>query len=158
MRNKLSLDLLSGIGFLAFSLAVGIGAVRLGVGTISDPGPGMYPVILACASAVLSIALAISGLSAASNQASAVLPLEKPKSDWRAAGIAMLALVAYAALLPVFGIAIPSVALLAVLFWVGGLRDLRLHAGLSLLLGIGAEVACRLAGIPVPEAIFWQLF
>lgn len=157
MSARLAPDLLSGVGFLAFNLAVGAGAINLGVGSVSEPGPGMYPLVLACAGVGLSIALAIGGLKPAAAVAPAISAQPAMATNWRAVGTAMIALTAYALLLPVFGIAVPSVILMAVLFWMGGLRNLPLLIALALGLGIGADVACRLMGIPPPEPMIWQL-
>ena len=135
-------------------LVVGGGSVNLGIGTISDPGPGMYSFVMACAGATLSIALTVSGLRGTQNPSA---PAQSAQANWSAVGITMLALVVYVLLLPVFGIAATSVALLAALFWLGGLRNFGQLAILSLFLGIGAELACRLVGIPTPDALIWQL-
>jgi putative tricarboxylic transport membrane protein len=95
----------AGLAALALGIAAALGAWDLGVGSLTDPGPGLWPLVV---SAVLVIAGAVV----------AVRPGEGAEAIGRDAWVvvvACLSLVAFTAVIRVVGVELPTIALLA--FW-----------------------------------------
>lgn len=143
-------ELLNSAAFFALAVLVALGGFRLGLGTVGEPGPGVYPVVLAVVLGVLAAWLAVATL------------LRPPQTASRSAGYSgqlaatIATLVGYVALLPLAGAAVTTVALLAVLFRVGGMTRWPRIAAFALAFGIGAVFACRLIGIPLPTGELWE--
>jgi putative tricarboxylic transport membrane protein len=96
---------IAGVAALALGIAAALGAWDLGVGSLTDPGPGLWPLVV---SAVLVIAGAVV----------AVRPGEGAEAIGRDAWVvvvACLSLVAFTAVIRVVGVELPTIALLA--FW-----------------------------------------
>jgi putative tricarboxylic transport membrane protein len=96
---------LAGLAAVAVGIAAALGARDLGVGSLTDPGPGLWPLVV---SAVLVITGAVVAV--------------RPGDDAEAIGrdawvvvVACLSLVAYTAVIRVVGFELPTVVLLA--FW-----------------------------------------
>ena len=95
----------AGLAALALGIAVAIGARDLGLGSLTDPGPGLWPLV-------------VSGVLVIAGAAVAVRPGEGAEAIGREAGTVVLGcatLVAYAAVIGVVGFELPTVVLLA--FW-----------------------------------------
>jgi putative tricarboxylic transport membrane protein len=95
----------AGLAALALGIAAAFGSWDLGVGSLTNPGPGLWPLVV---SAVLIIAGAVV----------AVRPGEGPEAIGRDAWVvvvACLSLVVFTAVIPVVGLELPMIALLA--FW-----------------------------------------
>ena len=95
----------AGLAAVAVGIAAALGARDLGVGSLTDPGPGLWPLVV---SAVLVITGAVVAV--------------RPGDDAEAIGrdawvvvVACLSLVAYTAVIRVAGFELPTVVLLA--FW-----------------------------------------
>ena len=95
----------AGLAAVAVGIAAALGARDLGVGSLTDPGPGLWPLVV---SAVLVITGAVVAV--------------RPGDDAEAIGrdawvvvVACLSLVAYTAVIRVVGFELPTVVLLA--FW-----------------------------------------
>lgn len=143
----------SGAAFVVLAIIIAFGARELGLGTLVEPGPGLYPLFLAIALAVLSICLIISAI----RRLSRFVVAPSPSAGRPRQLIATIAtLVFYVALLPGAGLAFATVIFLALLFRIGGMRRWSRIAALSLLFGIGAELVCRFIGIPLPPGVLWQ--
>jgi putative tricarboxylic transport membrane protein len=144
-------DLISSVAFFGLCVVAMAGGLNLDIGTISAPGPGMYPLFLGAAGAIMSILLGLSALRHRSDL------IALPKGFAGPTLVVIATLIGFVSLLPILGLAPSSVLLMAVLFWVGKMRSLRRLIALSLLMGIGADVACRLIGIPLPQNLLSQL-
>jgi hypothetical protein len=144
-------DYFSSAVFLALSVIAIGGALSLDVGTAAAPGPGMVPLLLALTGAAFALLL---GFSALRNRASLKT---LPRGNVPQVLAVMVALAAFVTLLPAIGLAASATLLMAALFWVGRIRRLPRLIGLSLLFGVGAELACRAIGIPLPENLLAQL-
>ena len=95
----------AGLAALALGIAAAFGSWDLGVGSLTNPGPGLWPLVV---SAVLIIAGAVV----------AVRPGEGAEAIGRDAWVvvvACLSLVVFTAVIPVVGLELPTIALLA--FW-----------------------------------------
>jgi putative tricarboxylic transport membrane protein len=94
----------AGLSAVAVGIAAALGARDLGVGSLTDPGPGLWPLVV---SAVLAITGAVVAV--------------RPGDDAEAIGrdawtvvVACVTLVAYTAVIRVVGFELPTIALLAV--------------------------------------------
>ena len=95
----------AGLAALAVGVAAALGAGHLGVGSLTDPGPGLWPLVV---SAVLVITCA----------AVAVRPGDEAETIGRDAWVVVVAcvsLVAYTAVIGAVGFELPTAILLA--FW-----------------------------------------
>jgi len=144
-------DLAASVVFLGISIVALFGAWDLGIGTVSAPEAGMYPFLLAVGGAILSILLAVNTLRHRSDLVSI------PSGRVGATLVVIVALGAFVALIPVISFTVSAVLLMAVLFLVGKMRSLPRLITLSLLLGVGADITCRLIGIPLPDNLLSQL-
>lgn len=143
-------ELLNSAAFFALAVLVALGGIRLGLGTVREPGPGVYPVVLAVALGSLAAWMAVATLLRPPRAAAQ----GARHSGQLAATIATL--VGYVVLLPLAGAAVTTVAMLAVLFRVGGMTRWPRIAAFALAFGIGAVLACRLIGIPLPTGELWE--
>ncbi|MCZ7564929.1 MAG: tripartite tricarboxylate transporter TctB family protein [Burkholderiales bacterium] len=145
-------ELLNSAAFFALAVLVALGGLRLGLGTVGEPGPGVYPVVLA---------VVLGGLAAWLAVATLLRPPRIASRGARHAGqlaATIATLVGYIALTPLAGAAVTTVALLAVLFRVGGMTRWPRIAAFALAFGLGAVFGCRLIGIPLPAGELWDTF
>jgi putative tricarboxylic transport membrane protein len=95
----------AGLAALALGIAAALGARDLGLGSLTDPGPGLWPLV-------------VSGVLVIAGAAVAVRPGEGAEAigleAW-AVVVACATLVAYTAVIGVVGFELPTVVLLA--FW-----------------------------------------
>jgi len=143
-------ELIHSAAFLALAVLVALSGRRLGLGTLGEPGPGLYPLVLAVALGVLAAWLAVSTLLRPQRAAAP----GTGRSGQLAATVATL--VIYVASLPLVGSAIATVAFLAALFRIGGMMRWPRIAAMALSFGLGAHYACRLIGIPLPAGALWE--
>jgi putative tricarboxylic transport membrane protein len=139
-----------GIFFLVPALLMAIGSWQLGLGAIRAPGPGLYPMIIAVLIGGLSVLQMIYARTIPSDHDDAPHPVHAGKAI-----AAILALVFFLLFLPIAGVAVTTAIFLATLFWIGGIKSVPHIALLALVIGIAAEVACRMAGIPLPANLIW---
>jgi putative tricarboxylic transport membrane protein len=95
----------AGLAALALGVAAAVGARDLGLGSLTDPGPGLWPL-------VVSAVLVVTGAVVAVRPGDGADPIG-PEA-W-AVVVACLSLVAYTAVIPVVGFEVPTVILLV--FW-----------------------------------------
>jgi putative tricarboxylic transport membrane protein len=95
----------AGLAALALGIAAALGARSLGVGSLTDPGPGLWPLIV---SAVLVITGAVVAIRPGEGA-------EAINRDAWSVVVACLSLVAYTAVIDVVGFELPTIVLLA--FW-----------------------------------------
>lgn len=96
---------IAGLSAVAVGIAAALGARDLGVGSLTDPGPGLWPLVV---SAVLVITGAVVAVRPG-DDAEAI-----GRDAWTVVG-ACLTLVAYTAVIRVVGFELPTIVLLA--FW-----------------------------------------
>jgi putative tricarboxylic transport membrane protein len=95
----------AGLAALAVGIAAALGARDLGLGSLTDPGPGLWPLV-------------VSGVLVIAGAAVAVRPGDDAEAIGRDAWTVVVAcatLVAYTAVIGVVGFELPTVVLLA--FW-----------------------------------------
>jgi hypothetical protein len=95
----------AGLAAVAVGIAAALGARDLGVGSLTDPGPGLWPL-------VVSAVLVITGAVVAVRPGDGAEPIGR---DAWVVVVACLSLVAYTAVIGVVGFELPTVVLLA--FW-----------------------------------------
>jgi putative tricarboxylic transport membrane protein len=113
---------------LAVGVLAGWQAYRLGVGSLTDPGPGLWPFIV-------SVVLVITGAAVA------LRPGDDAEAIGREAWIVVLgclSLVAYTLLFEVVGFEIPTIALLV--FWLRALGDEPWRTSVTIAVGATAVV------------------
>ncbi|MCZ2856933.1 tripartite tricarboxylate transporter TctB family protein [Blastococcus sp. VKM Ac-2987] len=92
---------------LALGIAGAFGAVDLGVGSISNPGPGLWPLVLSAAMVVASVALLALGHG--------LHGAERFGRGWRITAVATLSLIVFTYLFEPLGFEITTLLLMA--FW-----------------------------------------
>ena len=95
----------AGLAALALGIAAAFGSWDLGVGSLTNPGPGLWPL-------VVSAVLVITGAVVAVRPGDGAEPIGR---DAWVVVVACLSLVAYTAVIGVVGFELPTVVLLA--FW-----------------------------------------
>lgn len=140
--------LASALILAAFAVAVGAGAVALDPGSLRAPGPGLYPLLLALMLGALAVALGVRGV---------LQPRAGPAAVGRSrqVGATVVALGAYGAVLPVLGFPPATLALLVLLFRIGGLRSWWRAAGIAFVATAAAAVLARVLDVPLPAGALW---
>lgn len=149
-------DRLAGFAFAIFSLGIAFEAGKLPLGTMTSPGPGFYPLLLASLLLPLSIALVVSTFYRFPQSDEAVGPETDGRHVWPLVAT-VSALVMFVILLPLAGLAAAASILLAILLRTGGMNWIRV-AVVSLAIAVGTELACRAMKIPLPEPWIGQAF
>jgi hypothetical protein len=96
---------LAGLTALAVGIAAANGARNLGVGSLTDPGPGLWPLIVCCV-------LIITGAAVAVRPGDGAEPIGR--DAWTVV-VACISLIAYTSVISTVGFEVPTVVLLA--FW-----------------------------------------
>jgi putative tricarboxylic transport membrane protein len=128
---------------------VGVAAsLRLDTGSLADPGPGLWPLIVTCLSAVGALGL--------------VLPSRKPdgsepftRSSWTVAA-AVAGMIGYAFLFPHTGFTLPAFLLL--LFWIRVLGGERWAVAATVSAAAATGFFCLFAlvlDVPLPCDLIW---
>lgn len=133
---------IAGLSAVAVGIAAALGARDLGVGSLTDPGPGLWPL-------VVSAVLVITG---------AVVTV-RPGDDAEAIGrdawtvvVACLTLVAYTAVIRVVGFELPTIVLLAFWMRVFGGEPWRTTVAVSVGVTLAVHVVFILAlGVALPH-------
>jgi len=112
-----STDRLTGLFWVCVSAIVAAASYRLGLGTMSAPGSGFVPFGAASLLGLLSIALfAKAGPAGRIRESS---PLFRG-TRWMRVFLVLVALFAYASLVPAVGFGITTFLLMTFLFWIAG--------------------------------------
>jgi putative tricarboxylic transport membrane protein len=133
---------IAGLSAVAVGIAAALGARDLGVGSLTDPGPGLWPLVV---SAVLVITGAVVAV--------------RPGDDAEAIGrdawtvvVACLTLVAYTAVIRVVGFELPTIVLLAFWMRVFGGEPWRTTVAVSVGVTVAVYVVFILAlGVALPH-------
>lgn len=132
----------AGLAAVVVGIAAALGARDLGVGSLTDPGPGLWPLVV---SAVLVITGAVVAV--------------RPGDDAEAIGrdawtvvVACLTLVAYTAVIRVVGFELPTIVLLASWMRVFGGEPWRTTVAVSVGVTLAVHVVFILAlGVALPH-------
>jgi hypothetical protein len=119
---------LAGVVALATGIAAAFGARDLGVGSLSDPGPGLWPLIV-------SGVLILSGVAVGLRPGDGAEPIGR---DAWAVAVACLSLVAYTVVIRAVGFELPTLVLLA--FWLRVLGGEPWPTTIAVSVGITAAV------------------
>ena len=110
-----TLDLVTSLFWLAFSLLVGIEALRLGIGTVGKPGAGLMAFGSSLVLGILSVSLFLR----------AVVKKRDPRIDsipsgrsWKRVALVLTALLVYAKLVTTGGYLLCTFLLMSFLFWI----------------------------------------
>lgn len=135
--------MIAGIAVALLGLVAGWLSLDLGIGTLTDPGPGLWPLIVSVLLSVLGVLIAIQreGTEPFTRQALFV-------------GLGLISLAAYAAVIEHVGFEIPTIVLLAVWLRFLGNESWRTTAVVSVLATAGAYgLFITALGVPVPHLI-----
>ena len=109
-RTRATLDTWSALGWFALGLLVCYGGSRLGVGSVTDPGPGFIFLGSGLILALLSLMLLTGSLTGITAEAE-----ERRGTNWAKISLVLAALVLYALFLETLGFVVTTFALLSVL-------------------------------------------
>lgn len=145
---------ISGLVLLGVSAFVAFEAIRLSLGSLRSPGPGLFPLLLSIVLAGLSAALCVRGVL----DRRAGRPAARPASRGHARQVwaTVLALVAYVVLLPRLGYLVVTFLLLGALFRIGGVRGWMRGGALAAAFTAGVGLLASVLGVPLPDAALWQ--
>ena len=132
----------AGLSAVAVGIAVAFGARDLGVGSLTDPGPGLWPLVVSAVLAVTGAVVAV-----------------RPGDDAEAIGrdawtvvVACVTLVAYTAVIRVVGFELPTIALLALWMRLFGGEPWRTTVAVSVGVTVVVYVVFILAlGVALPH-------
>lgn len=147
------LNVISSLVLIGVGIFVCRGAIQMSLGFFRSPGPGLYPLILGVTLGVLAFLL---GCYAVFQQ------IEEPKKTHTATntrqvwGI-IVALLCYAALLPLGGYWLATLILLGLLFKIGGIRSWIYSGSLAVIFTLTTEGLAIVFGIPLPRGNIWRL-
>jgi putative tricarboxylic transport membrane protein len=111
-RKVPSADRASALVFLAFAIAIGIEAYRLGLGTLGNPGPGLTPFSYASVLGLLSMLLYVRS-RVASNGSAIII-------QWRSVLPILAILLAYGLMIEWLGYILCTFVAMVLLFRTGG--------------------------------------
>jgi hypothetical protein len=130
-------DRLGGLLWVAIGIAICVGSIRLGTGSVSTPGPGLIPLGCGLLLSALGIALCIASYN--TNTAPKNVHQGQMVISWQKVVLALSYLVGYALLLEILGF------LLVTVFWVGANCRLgNMGWKKTLLISITATLSCFL--------------
>jgi putative tricarboxylic transport membrane protein len=105
--NKSTPDRASGLLCLGFAVAIGIEAIRIGPGTLGQPGPGLVPLIYACILMLFSVILLLRTFRSGANFSILI--------DWRSVLPILAVLIFYGVAIEWLGYLICTFVVIAVL-------------------------------------------
>jgi putative tricarboxylic transport membrane protein len=144
-RSLVSANKVAGGFFLLLGLGAAIGAVRLQIGTPREPQPGFFPFLAGLGLAILAGLLIVQDMRGRSLEG-------EPFADVRRPLLAVLALIAFVALLDPVGYVLATAALATALLLVLGGRLGWGTAALIIVLAAGSYgLFDRLLGVPLPQ-------
>jgi putative tricarboxylic transport membrane protein len=108
-----TLDRASSLCWLLVSVAVCVGSLKMGIGTIHNPGRGFMPFGASGLLGLLSLVLFLK----ASRGKKEATPIPLAIGEWRRILLVIIALTAYSVFMPTAGYLISTFILMAVLFW-----------------------------------------
>jgi len=147
-----SRDQWSALFWLVFAGLVGVASVRMDIGTLQVPGPGLLPLLAALFVAALALLLLVtSTLKKGSQGRIAGL---WAGTTWKAVVLVSLSLLVYAAVLTRLGFLIATFALMTVLYSVLGRSRLWLRALAALITVLAAYLVFRMwLAVELPKGL-----
>jgi len=111
-------DRMSALFFITLAVAIGVESIRMGPGSLSNPGPGLIPLGCGLILGIIGLVVFARTFVDASSQSGGIL--WKPGTKWRNIISTFLSLVCYAFLVEVLGFHLITFLWLNFLcFWVG---------------------------------------
>jgi putative tricarboxylic transport membrane protein len=110
-----SYDLASSVFWLVLSLSVSIESLRLGIGTVRNPGMGFFAFVVSGLLGILSLIVLLQSFLQKST--SKTEPL-RPKMLWKRVILVLIALLIYSKWMPSLGYLVSTFGLMILLFWV----------------------------------------
>lgn len=145
-------DILGSICFIFIALVFMIGAIRLRIGTITEPQPGFFPFLGGIVLMILSGILLLQGWRGQSRGTEALGEIWGPM-------ILVLGLVFYATAFEIAGYVIVTTIISAIVLRVLETKSLWVLTVTSLILGFGSYFLFdRLLGVPLPVGILPKLW
>jgi hypothetical protein len=141
VRIRNAPDFLAGSLFVAIGIVTVVAALDYPLGTIRNIGPGYFPILLGGVLVLLGVAVALKGLERA----------ETPAEGWAVRPLigVTAAVVVFALLLRPLGLAVATVALVAISTFAGGGFSIVRIIGLSVgLVALSAVIFIHLLGLP----------
>jgi putative tricarboxylic transport membrane protein len=147
-------DLGSSAFWLALSVFAGVLSIRIGIGSLRSPGPGLFIFLSCFAMGLFSIVGAVMSLIVGeARQEQGIIELWKGKR-WHKVVLIVSALTAYALLLPALGFVITSFIIMTLLFILTGVRRLWICVGAALLTVVVSHVVFVIfLRIPLPRGM-----
>jgi hypothetical protein len=142
VRLRNAPDFLAGSLFVAIGIVTVVASLDYPLGTSRNIGPGYFPILLGGVLVILGIAVAIKGLERT----------EEPADSWAVRPLISVtgAVVAFALLVRPLGLAVATIALVAISALAGGGYSIVRVAGLSLgLIALSAVIFIYLLGLPL---------
>ncbi len=140
--------------WIAFSLLISFMSLNLGVGTFSEPGPGLFPFVFAISLGGASIIyLAVSCLMQVGNSS---VQIKSEEIFWKRPGLVVLCLVIYSLFVVRIGYLVATFILLIILFNAspGAKREWKYTAvGALATVFLSYFVFSKLLQIPLPRGI-----
>lgn len=146
---------LASLVWLGVGTAIAYGAHDLGVGSLNNPGPGLFPFIIGIAMAALSLSVAVTEMRTAMSA-----PVAKPPGGASAGGmfpvVAVIgALVFYTLALERIGFLLCTFLFLSVLFAALGRKNILISVAAGAAITLGAYLAfAKLLKITLPVGPF----
>jgi putative tricarboxylic transport membrane protein len=144
-------QLCAAVFWVALGLFVSFYSYRLGLGSITNPGPGLYPFCLG----IVFLAIALIVLTQIVIKAGEhETEKEKQPANLSKVIAVLVVLFAYALLLEVLGYQLTTFAALAVLFRIGGLKKVIQILGYSAAIVIITYLLFTYLGVQFPPGVF----
>ncbi|HEX2172532.1 MAG TPA: tripartite tricarboxylate transporter TctB family protein, partial [Dehalococcoidia bacterium] len=150
-RGLRSSDRVAGGLFLLLGLGAVAGAIRLQIGTPSEPQPGFFPFLGGLGLTILSVLLIVQDMRGRSSGGEPFVEVRRPL-------LAAIGLVAFVAVLDPLGYVLATAALSAVLLMVLGVKWRWSSALTIVLLAAGSYLLFdRVLDVPLPEGVLGAL-
>lgn len=145
------LPLATALAFLAFSALYLVQAVRLPLGSLEQPGPGLFPILVGAFLVVSGVAFLLQCL----RQIPGTFTLPPGEAGRRVTGIAAI-LAAFCLFLPWFGYSVTAFGLLLAILRLFGLTRWTVAAGVaSVATAVSYYLFVAVLGVPLPAG-FWS--
>lgn len=139
---------------LGIAIAACLGASQYEVGTLGNPGPGLFPLVLGTALGVLSLIILAGGIMAKRTAVQGAGAIQRGSILRKEALYAVLALIGYGFLLVPLGFIVTTFAVFVFLFRFVVDHKWPVALGSALILALGAYVIFNtLLGVPLPRGI-----
>jgi putative tricarboxylic transport membrane protein len=157
MRRSEKIDLFCSLFWLSVGGLISYGAVRLGLGSIRDPGPGLIPLLIGSFLELLALILLARSLSSKVRKETVAETILG--ENWKKRGAVVISLLAYSILLSVLGFLISTFLLLSFLFNISGTKGWYVRVIGAAVLVVACFFVFRVwLGCPLPLGILQMNF